>query len=161
MSMTTDGPGRKSREALKTDRELSTRITEYFNADKQSKENIFADSSELGNMHLDDLLKHCYPSFEVVKGEVHRWLSSLRLCYKVPRCGPAVHELFLKQINQAIAELQEPSAAVYRKYSENEKRTRKEYQMKIQYSPQDRNSDLFVTDFSNLEDKKIMASTCE
>ena len=126
LCMVTDGPGGNSREALKTDRELRKRIEKYFVVDDQSKDDIFAESSELGHDYVDEhLLKHFHPSFVGFKGLVHQCLSTLRLCHKFPQCRPAVHELFLKQIDQTIAQFQEPSDPVYLKYSEEERMRRK------------------------------------
>ena len=155
LCMTIDGPGGKPRAAVKEERKRITRINEYFFADDipLKKAEMFGEPSELGHEILDEhLLKHFHSSFEGVKGLVHQWLSTLRLCYKIPQCAPAVHELFLKQINQTIVQFQEPSDLVYRKQSEDEKRRRMEYEKKIQDFSRDRNSAPFATGLPSLED---------
>ena len=98
-------------------------------------------------MELDEtLLKHFHPSFEGVKGLIHQWLSTLRLCYKFPERWSSVHEVFLKQINEVIDKFEEPSDAVYRKYSEDEKRRRKEHFKNIEVFRQDKTGDPFIFD---------------
>ena len=117
------------------------------------KSKVFKEPAKEGHRELDEtLLKHFHPSFEGVKDLIHQWLSTLRTCYTYPERWSSVHEVFLKQINDVIDKFEEPSDAVYRKYSEDENRRRKEHLKNIEVFRRDRNGEPFVTGSSILED---------
>ena len=149
LCMTVDGPGGKSRDALKTDADLKDSLTKYFFGVllQSYKAQLFTESTKDSRTYLDrDLLKHFHPSFEGVKKLIYRWLSTLRMCYKFPERASSIHELFLKQIDKVIKNHEEPSDAVYRKYSEDEKRRRKKHIKNIEVFRQDKTGDPFIFD---------------